>query len=38
MSVRIHETAQVEPGASVGAGASIWHQAQVRAGATVGPG
>jgi UDP-2-acetamido-3-amino-2,3-dideoxy-glucuronate N-acetyltransferase len=32
----VHETALVEAGASIGPGARIWHQAQVRAGATIG--
>ncbi|MEZ0092435.1 aminotransferase class V-fold PLP-dependent enzyme [Streptacidiphilus sp. EB129] len=32
----VHSTAEVEPGAAVGAGTRIWHYAQVRAGAVVG--
>ncbi|TDU03446.1 dTDP-4-amino-4,6-dideoxygalactose transaminase [Streptomyces sp. 846.5] len=32
----VHPTAEVEPGASVGAGTRIWHHAQVRAGAVIG--
>lgn len=32
----IHPTAEVESGASVGAGTRIWHHAQVRAGAVIG--
>jgi len=35
---RVHGTAIVEPGASVGAGTSIWHHAHVRAGASLGAG
>jgi acetyltransferase-like isoleucine patch superfamily enzyme len=34
----VHPTAEVSPAAVNGAGASIWHQAQVREGAHVGPG
>ncbi len=34
--VRIHPTAEVSPGASIGAGTRIWHQAQVREGAVIG--
>lgn len=37
-SVRIHETAIVEPGANIGAGSSVWHHSHVRDGATVGSG
>lgn len=32
----VHPTAEVEPGASVGAGTRIWRQAHVRAHATIG--
>ncbi|HEX5369494.1 MAG TPA: acyltransferase [Dehalococcoidia bacterium] len=32
----IHPTAEVEPGAQVGAGTRIWHHAHVRAGAVIG--
>jgi len=35
--VRIHPTADVSPQAEIGAGTSIWHQAQVREGAVIGP-
>lgn len=34
--VRIHATADVSPDARIGAGTSIWHQAQVREGACLG--
>ena len=34
----IHPTAVVEPGASVGDGARLWHFVHVRSGAVVGPG
>lgn len=34
--VRIHPTAEVSDEATIGAGTSIWHQAQVREGARVG--
>jgi UDP-2-acetamido-3-amino-2,3-dideoxy-glucuronate N-acetyltransferase len=34
--VRIHPTADVSPDAQIGAGTSIWHQAQVREGARIG--
>lgn len=37
-TVRIHETAIVEDGATVGAGSGVWHHAHVRSGATVGAG
>ena len=37
-SVRIHDTAIVEPGATIGAGTSIWHHAHIRALATIGAG
>lgn len=36
MTVRIHPTAEVSEKASIGAGTSIWHQAQVREGVTIG--
>jgi acetyltransferase-like isoleucine patch superfamily enzyme len=32
----VHPTAEVEPGATVGAGTRIWRQAQVRTGAVIG--
>lgn len=35
-AVRIHPTADVSPQAEIGAGSSIWHQAQVREGARLG--
>ena len=34
--IRIHPTADVSPKAHVGEGTSIWHQAQIREGATIG--
>jgi UDP-2-acetamido-3-amino-2,3-dideoxy-glucuronate N-acetyltransferase len=34
--IRIHETAEVSPGAAVGPGTTIWHQAQIREGARLG--
>jgi UDP-2-acetamido-3-amino-2,3-dideoxy-glucuronate N-acetyltransferase len=34
--VRIHPTADVSPEAAIGAGTSIWNQAQVREGARIG--
>jgi acetyltransferase-like isoleucine patch superfamily enzyme len=34
----VHETAIVEPGASVGSGTRVWHHAHVRTGACVGSG
>ena len=34
--VKIHPSAEVSPHADVGAGSSIWHQAQVREGARLG--
>jgi acetyltransferase-like isoleucine patch superfamily enzyme len=34
--VRIHPTAEVSPAATIGAGTSIWHQAQVRERAVLG--
>ncbi len=37
-SVRIHETAIVEAGATIGAGSSVWHHSHVRDGAVVGEG
>jgi UDP-2-acetamido-3-amino-2,3-dideoxy-glucuronate N-acetyltransferase len=37
-SARVHETADLEPDVSVGAGTSIWHRAQVRTGARIGAG
>ena len=36
MSVQIHPTADVSERAIIGAGTSIWHQAQVREGAVLG--
>ena len=35
-SARVHETADLEPDVSVGAGTSIWHRAQIRTGARIG--
>jgi UDP-2-acetamido-3-amino-2,3-dideoxy-glucuronate N-acetyltransferase len=35
-SARVHATADLEPGVTIGAGTSIWHRAQVRAGARIG--
>jgi UDP-2-acetamido-3-amino-2,3-dideoxy-glucuronate N-acetyltransferase len=35
-SARVHATADLEAGVSVGPGTSIWHRAQVRAGARIG--
>ena len=35
-SARVHPTADLEADVSVGAGTSIWHRAQVRAGARIG--
>jgi UDP-2-acetamido-3-amino-2,3-dideoxy-glucuronate N-acetyltransferase len=35
-SARVHATADLEPGVSVGAGTSIWHRSQIRAGASIG--
>ena len=32
----IHPTADVDPGAAIGANTRIWHQAQIREGATLG--
>jgi acetyltransferase-like isoleucine patch superfamily enzyme len=37
MPVRIHPTAEVSAQAVIGEGTSIWHQAQVREGAVIGP-
>lgn len=37
-SVRIHETAIVESGATIGAGSSVWHHSHVRDGAVIGDG
>ena len=34
--IRIHPTADVSPRANIGDGTSIWHQCQVREGATIG--
>lgn len=36
MTVQIHPTAEVSAQATIGAGTSIWHQAQVRDGAQLG--
>lgn len=33
---RVHPSAEVADGASIGTGSSIWHQAQVREGAVIG--
>jgi len=35
-TARIHPTADLEAGVSVGAGSSVWHRAQVRVGARIG--
>ena len=35
--VKIHDTADVSDQAKIGAGTAIWHQAQVRGGAIIGP-
>lgn len=35
---KVHSTAEVDPRATIGAGASIWHHAQVREDADIGPG
>jgi UDP-2-acetamido-3-amino-2,3-dideoxy-glucuronate N-acetyltransferase len=35
-SARVHETADLEPDVTVGAGTSIWHRAQIRTGARIG--
>ena len=37
-SVRVHETAIVEDGATIGAGTSVWHHVHVRSGSTIGSG
>lgn len=37
-SVRIHASAIVEPGSTIGAGSSVWHHSHVRDGAVVGSG
>lgn len=37
VGVRIHSTAEVDPGCEVGAGTSVWHFSHVSAGAVVGP-
>jgi UDP-2-acetamido-3-amino-2,3-dideoxy-glucuronate N-acetyltransferase len=34
----VHDTASVEPGATVGDGTKVWHHSQVRSGARVGAG
>lgn len=34
--VRVHETAEVSTGATIGPGTTIWHQAQIREGARLG--
>ncbi len=36
MTVRIHPTAEVSPQARLGDGTSVWHQAQVREGVSIG--
>jgi UDP-2-acetamido-3-amino-2,3-dideoxy-glucuronate N-acetyltransferase len=36
--IRVHETADVSPGAQIGRGTSIWNQARVREGAVMGQG
>ena len=36
MTVRVHPTAEIEDGALVGDGVTVWHYAHIRAGATVG--
>ncbi len=33
---RVHATADVSPGARLGAGVQVWHQAQIREGAEIG--
>ena len=35
-SARVHASADLEPGVTVGPGTSIWHRAQVRTGARIG--
>ena len=37
-TARVHASAHIEDGATLGAGTSAWHQAQVRTGAVVGSG
>ncbi len=36
MNIRIHPTAEVSPGAVLGEGTTVWHQAQIREGAHLG--
>lgn len=36
--VFIHETAIVEPGATLGSGTQVWHHCHIREGAVIGPG
>jgi acetyltransferase-like isoleucine patch superfamily enzyme len=36
--VRVHQSAEVEPGARIGPGSTVWQLAHVRAGASVGAG
>jgi UDP-2-acetamido-3-amino-2,3-dideoxy-glucuronate N-acetyltransferase len=36
MTVRIHETAVVEPDCEIGSGTAVWHHAHVRTGAVIG--
>lgn len=36
MSAKIHESAEVDPSASIGAGSSIWHLVQIRESAVLG--
>lgn len=38
MTVRIVDSADVDPGATIGDGSSVWHLAQVREGAVLGEG
>ncbi len=38
MTARIVDTADVDPGATIGDGSSVWHLAQVREGAVLGEG
>jgi acetyltransferase-like isoleucine patch superfamily enzyme len=33
----IHETAEIEPGARIGAGTKVWHHAHIREGSDIGP-
>jgi UDP-2-acetamido-3-amino-2,3-dideoxy-glucuronate N-acetyltransferase len=35
-TARIHPTADLEAGVSIGAGTSVWHRAQIRVGASIG--